>query len=319
MPSRRGIRRRLLEWYRRAARDLPWRRTKDPYRIWVSEVMLQQTRVAAAIPYFERFIAQFPNTATLAAAPEAEVLRLWGGLGYYLRARNLQRAARRIAEAGSFPSRYETILELPGVGEYTAAAVASIAFGLPHAVLDGNVKRVLSRLECRNDGLREIAGDLLDPAAPGDWNQALMELGAAVCLPRAPRCAECPVERYCGASAAGRQDEFPARRLRPATERLSKRLLLVKRRGRILLTEHGGFWELPDSASLAQVAAAKEVGRFRHSILNRNYACTVVLARVAGTPEGFRWAGPEELSQLPLSTMTRKALSLAGRAAAVTR
>src|SRR5690349_5158936 len=192
----------LGAWYARGHRDLPWRSTGDPYRIWVSEIMLQQTRAQAVIPYYERFLTRFPSVPALAAAKEDEVLALWSGLGYYSRARNLLRAARQIAAAGSFPSDYDAIRALPGIGDYTAAAVASIAFGRPHAVLDGNVLRVVARME--NDAadirssrtrerFREIAQSWLDPRDPGHFNQALMELGATVCLPRNPLCLVCPL------------------------------------------------------------------------------------------------------------------------------
>src|SRR5436853_2803564 len=183
----------LLAWYRKSHRDLPWRGTTDPYRIWVSEIMLQQTRAVAVIPYYERFLARFPTVATLAAAPEQDVLALWAGLGYYSRARNLRRAAQAIVAAGGFPRDYDAIRALPGIGDYTAAAVASIAFSLPHAVLDGNVMRVVARVE--NEGadigtvrtrerFRAVAQEWLVPDDPGHFNQALMELGATVCLPR---------------------------------------------------------------------------------------------------------------------------------------
>src|SRR6202049_1584982 len=190
-----AMRSRLLLWYQKSKRDLPWRRTRDPYRIWVSEIMLQQTRVAAVIPYYEQFLARFPDVAALASAPEQELLAAWAGLGYYSRARNLQRAAKKILELGTFPGDYLSLRDLAGVGEYTAAAIASMAFGLPHAALDGNVIRVLSRLtaEQGNIGsgavrkrLREAADALLDPKRPGEFNQALMELGAMVCLANKP-------------------------------------------------------------------------------------------------------------------------------------
>jgi A/G-specific adenine glycosylase len=312
MPDRRRLRKRLLDWYAENARDLAWRRTRDPYRIWVSEVMLQQTRVAAAAPYYERFLARFPDCRSLARAPESEVLRLWSGLGYYSRARNLHQAARKIAAAGGgFPRDYASIRALPGVGEYTAAAVASIAFGLPHAVVDGNVRRVLSRLVCRDGGLKELAAGLLEPSDPGSWNQALMELGATVCLPREPLCSQCPLRRFCRARREGRQAEFPAPRPKPPTIRAARTLLLVERRGRILLTERGGFWELPDSGVLPQASPAGQIGRFRHAIMNRSYICAVAPARLDGTPEGFRWFARAALSRLPLSTVARKALALA--------
>ena len=187
----RGFRKQLLGWFRQFQRDLPWRRDKDPYRIWLSEIMLQQTRVAAVIPYYERFLERFPDVNALAAAPREEVLRLWSGLGYYSRARNVQHAAQQIVakHGGAFPRNEAEALELPGIGSYTAAAILSIAYGAKHAVLDGNVARVLARIfavrgELRDtkrwQGLQERADALLDPKFPGDWNQAVMELGATL-------------------------------------------------------------------------------------------------------------------------------------------
>ena len=193
----------LLAWYARGHRDLPWRDTRDPYRIWVSEIMLQQTRAQAVIPYYHRFLERFPSVEALAAAAEDEVLALWSGLGYYSRARNLRLAARQIVDSGGFPRSYEGIRGLPGIGDYTAAAVASIAFDLPYAVLDGNVLRVVARVA--NDAadisaartrerFRAMAQGWLDAAIePGHFNQALMELGATVCLPRKPLCLVCPL------------------------------------------------------------------------------------------------------------------------------
>ena len=203
MPTIRSLRLKLTRWYDRAQRDLPWRRTRDPYAIWISEVMLQQTRVAAVIPYYHRFLERFPDAAALAQAPEPELLALWSGLGYYSRARNLQKAARQILESGTFPNDYASILELAGVGTYTAAAIASISFGLPHAVVDGNVRRVLARWT--NDGhadTQQIADRLLDRRDPARWNQAVMELGATICLPREPLCGECPVAAHCASRRA---------------------------------------------------------------------------------------------------------------------
>ncbi len=213
----------LLDWFRRFQRDLPWRRTKDPYRIWISEIMLQQTRVAAVIPYYARFLARFPNVRALAEAQQEEVLRLWSGLGYYSRARNLQKAAQQIVarHGREFPRDEEAVLALPGVGRYTAAAILSIAFGAKHAVLDGNVARVLARLgTIRGDlresrrwqSLQETAGKLLAPNSPGDWNQAMMELGAIVCTPRAPQCLLCPIAKFCRARKSGDPESFPEKR-----------------------------------------------------------------------------------------------------------
>src|SRR5271168_1959357 len=214
----RVFRKSLLGWFREFQRDLPWRRDKDAYRVWLSEIMLQQTRVAAVIPYYERFLARFPSVQALAEAPAEEVLRFWSGLGYYSRARNLQRAARIIAaeHAGKFPERESDVLALPGIGAYTAAAILSIAFDQQHAVLDGNVARVLARIFALRGDLREPArwrelqrraGLLLESAAPGDWNQAMMELGATICTPRAPQCLECPVAKCCAARKKGVQEE----------------------------------------------------------------------------------------------------------------
>jgi A/G-specific adenine glycosylase len=224
----RVFRKNLPRWFREHQRELPWRLNKDPYRVWLSEIMLQQTRVAAVIPYFERFLARFPTIASLAEAPAEEVLRLWSGLGYYSRARNLQRAAQQIAalHAGKFPERETDVLALPGIGAYTSAAILSIAFDQPRAVLDGNVARVLARLFAVRGDLREPAqwrqlqenaDALLDRKSPGDWNQSMMELGATVCTPRAPQCLLCPAAKYCGARKLGMQDQIPEKRRKRAT------------------------------------------------------------------------------------------------------
>jgi A/G-specific adenine glycosylase len=215
-----SFRKSLLEWFRQYQRALPWRKSKDPYRVWLSEIMLQQTRVAAVIPYYERFLERFPGLHSLANAPEEEVLRLWSGLGYYGRARNLEKAARRIVAEydGVFPKTKEKILTLPGIGDYTASAIASIAFDEKCAVLDGNVARVLSRLGAVRGNLRDAkkwqdlqdrASKLLDLNSPGDWNQAMMELGAIVCTPRAPQCLLCPVAQHCQGRKQGVAESLP--------------------------------------------------------------------------------------------------------------
>jgi len=217
------FRRQLLVWFGQFRRDLPWRRTKDPYRVWLSEIMLQQTRVAAAIPYYERFLERFPDVYALTAAPLEEILRAWSGLGYYSRARNLQKAAQQIVAkyGGQFPSRLEDALALPGIGSYTAAAILSIAFGEKLAVLDGNVARVLARLGAIRGDLREsprwqklqeTADRLLDPQSPGDWNQAMMELGATLCTPKSPQCLLCPVAQFCQARKLGVAESLPEKR-----------------------------------------------------------------------------------------------------------
>ncbi len=241
------FRKQLLAWFARHKRDLPWRRTRNPYHIWLSEIMLQQTRVAAVVPYYQRFLQRFPDVQTLARAPEQEVLRLWAGLGYYSRARNLQKAARQIAaeHGGQFPRTREEALALAGIGNYTAAAILSIAYGEKLAVLDGNVARVLARLgairgDLRKAGrwsnLQKAAGALLDPATPGDWNQAMMELGATVCTPRAPRCLLCPVGEFCEGRKLGLAEALPEKRKKraPVQVRLAAAVLLDAK-GRTLL------------------------------------------------------------------------------------
>ena len=222
------FRKQLLGWFRQFQRDLPWRRTRDPYRVWVSEIMLQQTRVAAVIPYYERFLDRFPNPHALAAAPEEEVVRLWSGLGYYSRARNLHKAAQKIVaeHGGEFPSRLKDVLELPGIGNYTAAAILSIAFEKKYAVLDGNVARVLARLGAIRGDLRAsrlwqrlqgCADNYLDRKSPGDWNQAMMELGATLCSPKSPQCLLCPVAQFCEGRKLGIAELLPEKRKKRET------------------------------------------------------------------------------------------------------
>jgi A/G-specific adenine glycosylase len=222
------FRKQLLGWFRQFQRDLPWRRDRDPYRIWISEIMLQQTRVAAVLPYYERFLERFPTIPALAAAPEEEVLTHWSGLGYYSRARNLQSAAQRIVadHGGEFPSDHADVLALPGIGPYTSAAILSMAFNAPHAVLDGNVARVVARLDAVRGDLRETktwsalqrsADALLDPGSPSDWNQAVMELGAMVCTPTSPQCLICPVAKFCKALQLGLTSVIPEKRKKRAT------------------------------------------------------------------------------------------------------
>jgi A/G-specific adenine glycosylase len=241
------FRKRLLGWFRQFQRDLPWRRTKDPYRIWLSEIMLQQTRVAAVIPYYERFLERFPDIRALAEAPQEDVLRLWSGLGYYSRARNLQLAAQQIVatHGGAFPRTKEDVLALPGIGRYTAAAILSIAFDAKHAVLDGNVARVLARLDAVHGDLRDAArwqalqataDRLLDPKSPSDWNQAMMELGAMICTPRAPQCLLCPVSRFCRARQLGLTEGIPEKRKKRASVEITlAAAVLLDPRGRTLL------------------------------------------------------------------------------------
>jgi A/G-specific adenine glycosylase len=294
--------------------------------------MLQQTRAQAAIPYYERFLARFPTVERLAAAPDAEVLALWSGLGYYSRARNLLRAARTIAAAGAFPRDYESIRGLPGVGDYTAAAIASIAFGIPRAAVDGNALRVIARVENDSSNVgaartrerfRAIAGEWLPRQAPGDFNQALMELGATLCRPRNPLCAECPLEPCCAARAAGVAGSLPVRPPPAPPEYVEGILLVVRKARRVLLRRESrdaarmaGFWSLPTLEDLPGARLGVCLGAFRHSITHHRYHYRVFQAGVwhggVCARDGFRWVDPTEFAEIPLSSTARKALKLAG-------
>jgi A/G-specific adenine glycosylase len=320
--------RRLIAWYEAGHRDLPWRNTDDPYRIWISEVMLQQTRAQAVIPYYERFLRRFPTVGALAAATEDEVLTLWAGLGYYSRARNLWRAALQIAEGGGFPRDYDGLRALPGIGDYTAAAIASIAFALPHAVLDGNVMRVVARMQ--NDAadigaartrerFLEIAQSWMNAKRAGVFNQAMMELGATVCLPRNPLCKACPLSRGCAALAAGTVAQLPVKLRRMQPVKIEDTLLIVRRKGRILLRQReenasrmAGFWDLPTPRDLPNARLQRSLGEFRHTITHHHYRFTIVAA-TARVPKGrFRWFRVPETLEIPLSSTARKALKLTG-------
>jgi A/G-specific adenine glycosylase len=253
----------LLAWYAEHRRDLPWRDSRDPYHIWVAEVMLQQTQVATVIPYYERFLARFPTVETLAAASLDEVLKLWEGLGYYARARHLHAAARKVASefGGHFPLTLEELLSLPGVGRYTAGAILSIAGGQDVPALDGNVRRVFSRIFAieedvsRGAGERrlwQLAGSLLPPGRAGDFNQALMDLGATVCTPRAPSCGQCPLAEACQARQLGREEAFPIHRpRRPIPHYEVTAGVVWNGKGRFLIAQRqpegllGGLWEFP--------------------------------------------------------------------------
>jgi len=316
----------LLEWYEHNRRDLPWRCTRDPYRILVSEIMLQQTRAEVVIPYYQRFLERFPDAATLAQAKQADVLACWSGLGYYSRARNLQAAARAITASGGFPRDYHSLRALPGVGPYTAAAVSSIAFDQPCAVLDGNVLRVIARIT--NDGsdialartraqFQRVADGLLAPECPGDFNQAMMELGATICLPRAPGCTSCPVARFCEACKAGTQGELPVKsgKLQPQTIRAE--VVIVEKDSKILLHRRAarerrmaGFWDLPQPAELNGLHSVVTLGSFRHTITHHHYTLNVLAGAVPHIPRGFRWWRLDRMQDIPLSTIARKAIRL---------
>ncbi len=335
---------RVIRWYAGAARDLPWRRTADPYRIWVAEIMLQQTRVEAVIPYYERFLARYPSVEALAAAPEQELLEAWAGLGYYRRARLLQRAAAQIVaeHGGKLPRNYDAIRRLDGVGAYTAAAVASIAFDLPFAALDGNVTRLLVRLAndsrdiSKGAAKRVLAGraqELMDAAKPGErgaFNQALMELGATVCTPQAPRCGVCPLSADCLGLPAGTAGALPYKSVRPTIRRVELAVAVVRRGGSLLLTQRPqdaaimpGFWELPsvrgtdrleERFAAIGVALGKKLGAFTHAITDRRFRGSVYeAAPAAARLRGYRWISAARLSRTPLTTISKKALLRSAR------
>jgi A/G-specific adenine glycosylase len=303
--------RQLLAWYDANARDLPWRENRDPYRVWLSEIMLQQTRVAAMLEHYRRFLKKFPSLQKLAAARESSVLAVWSGLGYYRRARMLHAAARVVVKehGGAFPNTSAGLRALPGIGRYTAAAMASIAFQEPVAVVDGNVERLVSRLagaHLSGEPAWKSAEMLLDPSRPGDFNQAMMELGATVCLPRQPRCLLCPVANLCRT-----RGELPAARPVPKQRKRTICFALARQGERVLLAQRSkqeslmpGFWELPQiSMRKGQVASFS----VRHSITVTDYTVQVVEVGRPGRLQGT-WVPISRLSSLPLTGLARKIL-----------
>ena len=268
----------LLRWFRENARDLPWRKTNDPYPIWVSEIMLQQTRVAAVLGYYARFLEAFPSVEALANAPEDRLMKLWEGLGYYSRARNLQKAARAVVENGGFPDTYDGLLKLPGVGDYTASAIASAAFARREAAVDGNVLRVVARLtDCHDDildprtkkAVREQVQSVM-PEEAADirvFNQATMELGATVCVPNGPpKCGECPARDFCLGRIRGTAESLPVKRAKKARKTEEKTVFLLLREDRVALSRRpdsgllAGLWEFPNvEGALDEQAAAEAV------------------------------------------------------------
>ncbi len=347
-PELRKLRAPLLRWYARHKRDLPWRRTRDPYAIWVSEVMLQQTRVATVLPYFQRFLEQYPDVASLARAKDEEVLACWSGLGYYRRARNLHRGAREVVARhdGRVPRVPEELRALPGVGRYTAGAIASIAFDLPEPVLDGNIRRVLTRVLAlsadrvgKSREQRELwqaARELARGPRPGEVNQALMELGALVCTSTSPRCPGCPWRRDCRARVAGHPQAYPATDSKPAPQAVRVAVAWLRRGKRVLL-EHPnngnplrGTWDLPAIELEAEaspidalreklcgrgleVSLDKSIARVRHSILHRRLTLEIYAGRLSrGRVADLRdvcWVAPAHLATKAISGATRKITS----------
>jgi A/G-specific adenine glycosylase len=334
-------RRRLLAWYDLERRDLPWRGRDDAYAIWISEIMLQQTRVEVVRPAFERFLAVFPDPSALAAASEEDVLSLWSGLGYYTRARNLRRGAAMVCETngGRFPECLQDALRIPGVGRYTAAAVLSIAFGACLAVVDGNVRRVLARVFLVAGGntpqsrFEIIANEFLSRNRPGDHNQAMMELGATVCLPRIPSCGGCPLALVCRARAEGRIEDYPTRPEPPAIERSEHNVFLLRdRRNRLLLER--GCWSLLDHLWLPPIRPAaramigggardsRSLGSFRHAITRHRLTLHVLgvvdpdqVPNPDPSPHGgeIGWFGREQIARLGRSSILQKALRMESR------
>ena len=326
-----GFRRALLCWYDVEKRELPWRGTREPYRVWLSEIMLQQTRAEAVAPRYEAFLARFPSVEALAAADEEAVLKAWEGMGYYSRARNLRRAAMEVVRRGGFAQSAKELQKLPGVGAYTAAAVASIAFGEAAPALDGNQARVLSRLIAFEgvvdtpQRLREPAEALIDRERPGDYNQALMDLGSGICTPRAPKCEKCPVKAFCAARAEGDAEGYP--RLPPpiVKREVDVTVVLAYRGGRVLVRRRpargllAGLWEFPNfsggtlEALLPGARATAQLPRARHVFTHLVWNMCGVRAEVDALPEGMRAVDAEGLKALPFPTALRLYREIAER------
>jgi A/G-specific adenine glycosylase len=338
-----ALRRNLLRWYEKNKRDLPWRKSRDPYAIWIAETMLQQTQVKTVLPYYERFLAAFPTLDTLARSRRELILRLWSGLGYYRRAENLRRAARQLVghSLREIPRTYDALRALPGIGDYTAGAILSIAFQQRYPAVDGNVRRVLGRYFDLTD-LREVrahAARLLPPSRPGDFNQALMELGATLCTPREPECAACPLRSGCAARRRVGRIEPSRTRGTSGFQNVVWPLAVVRRHGKILLRRRAangllaGLWELPGGEivkregsraalrrqlhlSNGQLPTPRRIGELRHSITHRRIRAPVYVLdypsatsiRLPGS--NWRWAARSRLAAFPMSSMTRKALHI---------
>jgi A/G-specific adenine glycosylase len=301
----------LIQWFGESQRILPWRSSYDPYHVWISEIMLQQTQVETVIPYFERWMTVLPDVSSLAAADEHTVLSLWAGLGYYSRARNLMEAAKIIEREhdGALPADYESLRSLPGIGQYTAGAILSIAFNKPYPVVDGNVRRVLSRLygweDDRPRRLWDAAEKLVRSAEPRLINQAIMELGATVCSFRAPRCLVCPIQTDCVAYKTGKQLVIPPVKKRPETVRVQLFAVIQEKNGQHLMKLSRGLWEFPMFSELP-AGTLTHTGSCRHTITHHRLEVQVyngVLENVAG----FEW---QQFDGVPVSSLTKKILAV---------
>jgi A/G-specific adenine glycosylase len=326
---REAFHRDLLRWYRRHHRQLPWRATRDPYRIWVSEIMLQQTRVETVWPYYARWLQVFPTIHALARAKNERVLKLWEGLGYYSRARNLHRAAQTVVRdhGGKVPWTAESLRQLPGIGRYTAGAIASIAFGECVPLVDGNVARVFARIFAipanvkaprTMETLWQLAEELVPRRKPGEFNQALMELGALVCTPASPRCEICPMRRVCVARAHGLVDQLPNRGRPQTAERIAISAALVRRNGSLLMQrrpERGllaGMWELP-TLGHRRFRKGKQLLELRHAITNRRITLRVFECQCGSALQDkltaeLRWVSTAEMKRLSLPAAHRRAI-----------
>ena len=313
-----NFRRALLAWYGRHRRDLPWRKTRNPYRIWISEIMLQQTRVAAVLEHYRLFLKKFPNISALASASESAVLTAWSGLGYYRRARMLHHCAKELVSKNRacFPGNSEHLRALPGIGPYTAAAIASIAFNEPIAVVDGNVERVVQRLAGATLSIHQIRAqsqNLLSRSQPGDFNQAMMELGAIICIPAQPKCEMCPVRKWCSTRGGMVHQGPKLRQIRKeiwcALERRNGHVRLLQRSKQNSLM--AGMWELPQSSRPPDISNPACWRTFRHSITVTNYTVHVIRRAATGMPRG-RWIALEDIPDLPLTGLTRKILRADG-------
>ena len=336
----------LLQWYDGGARVLPWRSQPAPYRVWVSEIMLQQTRVEAATPYFERFMEAFPDILSLAQAPEQRLLKLWEGLGYYNRARTLQTAAQIVAEqyGGQLPSQPDELQKLPGIGEYSAGAIASIAYGRRVPAVDGNVLRVCSRLLCSADDIashavkkrfRRLIAEIMPSDRPGDFNQALMELGAVVCLPNGvPLCGQCPLAELCQGRRQGMEQSLPVKAAKKPRKKQPRTLFLLWDGSRILLRQRpnrgllSSLWEFPGCDGRLNAAQARQaleqggvqagdlepLGEYVHLFTHVEWQMTAYWAVCSPfpAPAGCAWVAPDQLRQdYPLPSAFRRVCAAA--------
>ena len=317
----------LYHWYLQSGRLLPWRTSRDPYRIWLSETMLQQTTIQVVLPYYGKFLQDFPTLSDLAKAPESKVLEAWAGLGYYSRARNLHKAAKALSQLGCFPKTAAELMEYPGFGSYTSRAVSSIAFGEAVGVLDGNVIRVLSRYFAlkaewwKTTGRRELQG-LADQAVQdfpsGEMNQALMDLGSTICIATQPACPICPVNKACRARQENRCQDFPLKRPGKAREIWQWRPQVWRQQGKIALYWNGGkvpflknHWILP--GPVKQLRQKPKKYSFRHSITHHDIFVLPQRRNGTSTPKSWRWAPEREVSQWVPASLIKKTLQQADK------